>query len=96
MFVALLNLFAAGFSRWMLKLPLPFPWVDMSPNLMADAPLLALAWHDRQRLGRMHPVTLSAALILIPPHLIEPLIARSANWAKIAPMVIGFGGRKHE
>ena len=54
MFVGLLNLFGPAFSRWMLKLPLPFPWVDMSPNLIADAALLALAWHDRQ-VVRPHP-----------------------------------------
>jgi len=34
MFAALLNLFGPAFSRWMLKLPLPFPWVDRSPNLL--------------------------------------------------------------
>lgn len=90
MFVALLNLFGPAFSRWMLKLPLPFPWVDMSPNLIADASLLVLAWHDRQRLGRVHPVTLGAALILIPLHAVEPLIARSAAWNAIAPTLLGF------
>ena len=89
MFVALLNLFGPAFSRWMLKLPLPFPWVDMSPNLIADAALLALAWHDRERLGRIHPVTLGAALILIPFHAVEPLIARSAAWNAIAPTLLG-------
>lgn len=89
MFVALLNLFGPAFSRWMLKLPLPFPWLDMSPNLIADAALLALAWHDRQRLGRIHPVTLGAALIVIPFHAIEPLIARSAAWNAIAPALLG-------
>ena len=42
MFVAMLNLFGPAFSRWTLKLPLPFPWVDMSANLAADAVLLTL------------------------------------------------------
>ena len=91
MFVAMLNLFGPAFSRWTLKLPLPFPWVDMSANLAADAVLLTLAWHDRRVLGRIHPVTLWAALFLIPFHAIEPLIARSAFWNMIAPHLFGFG-----
>lgn len=91
MFVAMLNLFGPAFSRWALKLPLPFPWVDMSANLAADALLLALAWHDRRVLGHIHPVTLWAALILIPFHAIEPLIARSAFWDTLAPTMFGFG-----
>ena len=91
MFVALLNLFGPAFSRWMLKLPMPFPWLDMSPNLAADALLLALAWHDRRKLGHVHPVTLGAALVLIPFHAIEPLIARGAMWNSMAPTLLGFG-----
>lgn len=90
MFIALLNLFGPAFSRWMLKLPLPFPWLDMSPNLAADALLLALAWHDRRQLGRVHPVTLGAALILMPLHALEPIIARSGAWNAIAPKLFGF------
>lgn len=91
MFVAMLNLFGPAFSRWTLKLPLPFPWVDMSANLAADALLFALAWHDRRVLGRIHPVTLWAVLVLIPFHAIEPLIARSAFWNNLAPHLFGFG-----
>ena len=91
MFVAMLNLFGPAFSRWTLKLPLPFPWVDMSANLAADALLLALAWHDRRVLGRIHPLTLWAALALIPFHAIEPLIARSELWNDLAPHLFGFG-----
>lgn len=37
-----------------------------------------------------HP-TLGAALMLIPVHAIEPLIARSGIWTTIAPTVFGFG-----
>lgn len=91
MFVAMLNLFSPAFSRWALKLPFPFPWVDMSANLAADALLLALAMHDRRVLGLVHPVTLWAALILIPFHAAEPLIARSAFWNAAAPRLFGFG-----
>ncbi|WP_428630272.1 hypothetical protein [Sphingopyxis sp.] len=91
MFVALLNLFGPAFSRWMLKLPLPFPWVDMSPNLLADAMLIALALHDRRQRGRVHAVTTGAALVLIPFHMVEPLIARSTVWNNLAPSLFGFG-----
>jgi hypothetical protein len=91
MFVALLNLFGPAFSRWMLKLPLPFPWVDMSPNLLADAMLIALALHDRRQLGHIHVVTIGAALVLIPFHMVEPLIARSTVWNNLAPSLFGFG-----
>lgn len=90
MFVALLNLFGPAFSRWMLKLPIPFPWLDMSPNLAADALLIALALHDRRRLGHVHRVTLGAMLILIPVHAAEPLIARGAAWNAVAPRLFGF------
>jgi hypothetical protein len=89
-FVALLNLFGPAFSRWMLLLPLPFPWLDMGPNIVADLLLFALAWHDRRTIGRVHPVTIGAALILIPLHAAEPFIARSLWWNAIAPGLFGF------
>lgn len=88
--LALLNLFGPAFSRWMLKLPIPFPWLDMSPNLAADALLIALAFHDRNRLGHVHRVTLVAMLILIPIHLVEPSVARGAGWNAVAPRLFGF------
>lgn len=91
MFIAALNLFGPAFSRIVLLVPIPFPWSDMAPNLIADALLLALALHDRRKLGRVHPVTLWAALVLIPFHAIEPLIARSVAWNAIAPALFGFG-----
>ncbi|MFM5948718.1 MAG: adenylate cyclase [Novosphingobium sp.] len=90
MFIAALNLFGPAFSRVTFLVPLPFPWFDMAPNLVADALLIALALHDRRKLGRIHPVTLGAALVLIPFHGIEPLIARSAWWNAIAPVLFGF------
>lgn len=90
MFIAALNLFGPAFSRVIFLIPMPFPWSDMAPNLVADALLIALAVYDRQRLGRIHPVTLGAALVLIPFHAIEPLIARSHFWNAIAPSLFGF------
>jgi hypothetical protein len=91
MFVAALNLFGPAFSRITIMLPIPYPWFDMAPSLIADSLLFALAVHDRRHLGRIHPVTLWAALILIPFHAVEPLIASSASWNAIAPKLFGFG-----
>lgn len=90
MFVAALNLFGPAFSRWILRIPITFPWSDMGPNLVADALLFALMLHDRGTIGRIHPVTLWAALTLIPLHAAEPLIARSALWNATAPGLFGF------
>lgn len=90
MFVAALNLFGPAFSRWILKAPIAFPWLDMSPNLVADALLIALMVHDRGKIGRIHPVTMWAALTLIPFHAVEPLIARSVWWNAAAPGLFGF------
>lgn len=90
MFVAALNLFGPAFSRIVFLVPLPYPWLDMAPNLVADTLLIALALYDRKRLGSIHPVTLWAALVLIPLHAVEPLIARSQFWTTIAPVLFGF------
>lgn len=91
MFVAALNLFGPAFSRVIVLIPAPFPWLDMAPSLVADALLIALAIHDRRVSGKVHPVTLWAALVLIPFHAVEPLIARSAIWNDAAPALFGFG-----
>jgi hypothetical protein len=90
MFLAALNLFGPAFSRIIFLLPTPYPWSDMAPNLVADAVLVALAVHDYRKLGRIHPVTLGAALILIPLHVAEPFIARSGIWNALAPSLFGF------
>ena len=90
-FVAMLNLLGPAASRWIVQLPLAFPWLDMAPNLLADLALVALALHDRRELGKIHPATLGAALILIPLHALEPLVARSEWWNAVAPRLFGFG-----
>lgn len=91
-FVSMLLLLGPAWSRlWFEFVPLPWPWIDLAPNVSADLLLLALAWHDRRVLGRIHPVTLWAALVLIPFHTLEPLVARSAWWNGVAPALFGFG-----
>ena len=90
MFIAALNLFGPAFSRITFLIPVPFPWSDMAPSLAADALLIALALYDRKKLGSIHPVTLGAALVLIPFHAAQPLIARSQIWNAIAPTLFGF------
>lgn len=91
-FVSMLLLLGPAWSRlWFEFSNLPWPFIDLAPNVSADLLLIALAWHDRRALGRIHPVTLWAALILIPFHAVEPLIARSAWWNGIAPSLFGFG-----
>ena len=91
-FVSMLMLLGPAWSRlWFEFASLPWPWIDLAPNVSADLLLVALAWHDRRVLGRIHPVTLWAALVLIPLHAVEPLIARSAWWNGIAPSLFGFG-----
>lgn len=90
MFVAALNLFGPAFSRIVFMSGAPSPWLDMGPNLIADTLLFALAWHDRKALGRIHPVTLGSIAVLIPFHVIEPLIAASVWWNAIAPRIYGF------
>jgi len=91
MFIAALNLLGPAISRLTPLLSLTFPWADMAPSVLADGLLLALAFHDRQSLGKIHPVTALAAVTLIPFHMVEPLIVVSAWWHKIAPGLFGVG-----
>jgi hypothetical protein len=89
-YVAAICLLGPAISRWIDFVPLKYPLLDASPNLAADLFLLALALHDRRTVGRVHPVTLAAAVILVPFNLVEPLIARSAAWTALAPRLFGF------
>ncbi len=90
MFVAALNLFGPAFSRVTFLVPIPSPFFDMAPSLIADSLLVALALYDRRQLGSVHPVTWGAALVLIPFHAVEPIIAGSRWWNSIAPALFGF------
>lgn len=91
-FVSMLMLLGPAWSRlWYEFASLPWPWIDLAPNVSADLLLFVLAWHDRRELGRIHPVTLGAIALLIPFHAVEPLIARSSWWNAVAPALFGFG-----
>lgn len=90
-FIAILNLMGPAASRLLAFAPLSFPWWDMLPNLFADAALIVLALHDRRTLGRVHPITWLAAAVLVPIHIAEPFVARSAWWNGLAPILFGFG-----
>ena len=89
-YVAAICLLGPAISRWIDFVPLKYPLLDATPNLAADVFLLALALYDRRALGRVHPVTLAAAAILVPFNFVEPLIARSAAWSALAPHLFGF------
>jgi hypothetical protein len=92
-YVAAICVVGPAISRWELLLPppLPFPLFDALPNLVADLFLVALALHDRRKLGRIHPVTLFALVVLVPFNLLEPVLGRSALWNALAPHLYGFG-----
>jgi hypothetical protein len=90
-FAAMLNLLGPAWSRWLLQLPYAYPWLDMTPNLLADLGLVVLALHDRRTAGRVHPATIIAAAIMLPTHFVEPFAARSEWWNALAPRLFGFG-----
>lgn len=90
-FIAILNLMGPAASRWLLEAPFSYPWVDMMPNLFADAALIVLALHDRRTLGWIHPATWLAGAMLLPIHFAEPFVARGKWWNELAPTLFGFG-----
>jgi hypothetical protein len=90
-FAAMLNLLGPAWSRWVLQMPFGYPWLDMTPNLLADLGLAILAVHDRRTIGRVHPATIVAAALMVPLHVVEPFAARSAWWSALAPHLFGFG-----
>lgn len=90
MFAAALNLVGPAISRWFLPIPEIYPFTDLGPNILADLFLIALALHDRKVLGRVHPATIVAVLVMVPLHIVEPFIARSDAWNQIAPTLFRF------
>lgn len=89
-FGAALCLVGPAISRWFLPswlvvVPQASPWTDMAPNLLADLFLIALIFHDRRTLGRVHPATWVVILVLIPIHVATPFLAGTAMWRGMAP-----------
>jgi hypothetical protein len=91
-YLAAICLLGPAVSRWLPYVPntVPYPLYDALPNLAADLFLIPLAWHDRRTLGRLHPMTLGAVVLLLPWNLVEPLVGRSAAWGRFAPHLFGF------
>ena len=90
MYAAALNLVGPAISRWFLPLPVWQPFPDFGPNILADLFLIPLALHDRRLLGRIHPATMIATLVMVPLHLISPWIATSDWWNLWAPALLKF------
>jgi len=87
-FAAALCLVGPAISRWILPLPPLPPITDFAPNILADLFLIALIFHDRRTLGRVHPATIWVMAILIPIHLVSPYLASSDAWRAIAPAIL--------
>lgn len=70
---------------WFIEMPPLPPFTDMAPNLIADLFLVALLLHDRRTLKRVHPATLIMLLVLVPLHVLTPMMSTSAAWREMAP-----------
>ena len=95
-FGAALCLVGPAISRWFLPswfvvLPVLPPITDMAPNLLADLFLIALIFHDRRTLGRVHPATWVAITILVPIHVATPFMTGSELWRGMAPALVRLG-----
>ena len=91
-FAAALCLVGPAISRWILPYVSWPPASDFAPNILADLFLVALAMHDRSTSGRVHPATWWAAAILVPIHLLTPMLSRSAAWNALAPSLFALNG----
>jgi len=89
MYAAALALVGPAISRWFLLVPAYPPWTDFGPSLLADLLFIPLVLHDRRTLGRIHPATLIAIVVVVPVHVAVPFIAASGWWAELAPRLLG-------
>ena len=91
-YVAALCLLAPAMTRWTLKLPLDPLLVDILVYVSIYPFLIALAWHDRKTLGRLHAATLASIAVLLPLHVSSAWIARSVWWnGGVGPWLFGTG-----
>ncbi len=91
-FAAALCLVGPAISRWIVPYFNWPPASDFAPNILADLFLVALAMHDRGTLGRVHPATWWAVSILVPIHLLTPMLSRGAAWNALAPSLFALNG----
>lgn len=87
-YAAALCLVGPAISRWIVPYFSVPPISDFAPNILADLFLIALAVHDRRALGRIHPATFVAAVIMVPIHLASPAVSLSSGWNAIAPAIM--------
>lgn len=88
-FAAATALLGPATSRLFLP-PFPeiFPLTDFACNLLADLFLVALAFHDRKTIGRIHPATLWCLCVMVPIHLLTPFATTSGWWRAVAPAIL--------
>lgn len=78
------------FGPWFIDVPPLPPFTDMAPSLIADLFLLALLLHDRRTLGSVHRATLIMVLILVPLHVLTPIMRTTTMWREMAPAIFNF------
>jgi hypothetical protein len=85
MFGAAITLLGPAMSRLFIPLPdaPPLSWVD--PALLADLFFVALIVHDRRSLGRVHPATLLATVLVVGGHWATYPLKDSDWWNSHAP-----------
>ena len=89
-FAAAVALVGPAISRWFYATPMPTfpPFTDFGPNIVADLFIVALAVHDCRSTGRLHPVTLGYLVVMVPIHVLTPLVATSVEWRSVAPALL--------
>lgn len=75
---AAVALFVAAASRLLLVLPPAPPWTDLGSAFIGDAILLCLIINDKRKAGRVHPGSWLLLAVMLPVHLISPVLGGSA------------------
>lgn len=90
MLAAALTLLGPAMSRLFIPFPKapPFTWVDSA--LLADLFFVALLVHDRRTLGRIHPATIIAILIVVGGHWGTFALKQSSWWHRNAEALATF------
>ncbi len=75
---AAVALFVAAASRLLMVFPPAQPWTDLGSAVIGDLVLVWLALDDRRRAGRVHPGTWLLFALMVPAHLLAPVIGGSS------------------